>query len=116
MSGVPYFGKIRPDVMCPAALARGESEAARGIEPPDGRPTEVDDCRHILFERQRSRAVADGFSDLMIQQGRGQLNGVTWQDPCVETVEPARVYVMPRPILDDHMVVNTVTLRRLKRT
>lgn len=86
---MPYFGEICPDVMCPAALSRRESESPRGIEPPDGRSAEVDDRRHILFERQRSRAVAHGISDLAIQQSRGQFNGVSRQNPCVETVEPA---------------------------
>src|SRR5512138_3887279 len=64
----------------------------------------IDDAR----SRQRPRHAA-------IEVRRGELDGMRRHDAHVEAVEPARLEVVPRPILDDDVIVNAVTAGLFER-
>ena len=76
---------------------------------------EMDDCGQVLLLLERRRSLSDRLRDLTVEERRGELDGVAWDDPGVEAVEPTGVEVVPRPVFDDHMVVDTVALPFLKR-
>ena len=92
----------------------GRLESACGIGAAGSRSTEVNHGGQILLPLERDLADplrSQRLGDLAIEQRRSQLDGMARQDPGVETVEPARFPIVPRAVLDHHVVVNAIALR-----
>ena len=75
----------------------------------------MDNRSQVLFLLECGRSLSNRFRDMTIEVRGGQLDCVAWDDSGVEAVEPTGVEVVPRPVFDDHMVVDAITFPFLKR-
>jgi hypothetical protein len=100
--------------MVTAALVDQETKVPLCIATTCPDTAEMDDRGQVLLLLEHRRSVSDYFRYVTVEVCGGQLDRVAWDDSGVETVEPTGVEVVPRPVFDDHMVVNTVALPFLK--
>ena len=113
-----YPLEITAHVLVAAALVGGQAESPRGkgLAGPD--PAQVNHGSQIPLLRGRGGAdplPLQGPRNVAIQECRGHLGGVAGDDAEVQTVEPARVRVVPWTVLDDNVVVNAITPRLAER-
>lgn len=101
--------------MVAATLVKREAKVPLCIVPASPGAAEMDDRSQVLLLLERHRSLCDYSGDITVEQRCGQLDGVAWQDPRVEAVEPTGVEVVPWPVFNDHMVVDTVAFPFLKR-
>ncbi len=101
--------------MVAAALVGDETKVPFHIISACSGATEMNHRCQLLFLLNGGVVVSNQASDLPVEQGGGQFHGVAWDDSAVEAVEPTGVHIVPRPILDDHMVVDAIALPFLKR-
>ena len=76
----------------------------------------MDDRGQVLLLLECCRSIRDQFYHVLVQERRGHLDRVAWNDSGVEIVEPTGVEVVPRAVFDDYMAMDTVTFPFLKRT
>src|SRR6187200_3379165 len=94
-----------------AALAADEPESAACVSLCGAGAAQVDDGREVLLLLQRSAAgagPAENPCDRAVQQRGGHLHRMARHHAGIESVEPARLQVVPRSVLDDDMVVDAV--------
>jgi hypothetical protein len=78
----------------------------------------MDHCSQILLLLRRGDGnppPAHRIHDAAVQQGRCQFNGMTRHGACVQAVEPTRFHIVPRAILNYHVVVDAVLLGFFER-
>ncbi len=102
-------------IMVTAALVGQETKVAFCVVTARPGAAEMDDRSQVLLLLERRRSLSDCFRDMAVEVSGGQLNCVAWDDSGVETVEPTGVEVVPRPVFDDHMVVDAIAFPFLKR-
>ena len=101
--------------MVTAALMGGETKVPLRVIAACPGTAEMDDGGQVLLLLECHGSVANQFCHVAVKKRGRQLNRVAWDNSGIETVEPTRVEVVPRPIFDNHMVMDTVALRFLKR-
>ena len=105
---------VRARLVIAATLAFGQSESAPGKLIAGPGTAEVDQRGQHLFLRQRygAHSVAlENERDASVQVRRGQLNRIAGNDTGIQTVEPARMPIIPRPVRDDHVIVDAIAAR-----
>ncbi len=111
----PDFREVNFHLVVTAALIDQETKVPPCIVTARPGAAEMDDCGQVLLLLERRRSFSDRLCYVTVEVRGGQLDRVAWDDSGVETVEPTRVEVVPWPVLDDHMVVDTVAFPFLKR-
>lgn len=102
--------------MVTATLMRHETKVPLCIIAACPGTAEMDDRGQVLLLLERHGALSNQFCDVTIEERRGHLDRMAWDDSGVEKIEPTGVEVVPGPVFDDHMVVDTVAFSLLKRT
>ena len=102
-------------IMVAAALVRHETKVPLCVLAARPGAAEMDDRGQVLLLLERRRSLSDQFCHVTIEERRSHFDRVAWHDPGVEAVEPTGVEVVPRPVFDDYMVVDTVAFRFLIR-
>src|SRR6202163_3075664 len=111
--------EIAAHIVIAAPLAFEQMKAAfcKGIT---GTGTaKMDHRRQLLLVLERSRRYSvplEDQRDMVIEVGRCQLDRVTRHHPGIEAVEPARMPVIPGPILRDGVIVDAIVPRFRKRS
>ena len=111
----PDSSEIGFHIMVTAALVSQETKVPFCVVTARPGAAEVDDRSQILFLLECRRSLSHCFRDMAVEVCCGQLDCVAWNDSGVETVEPTGVEVVPGPLFNNHMVMDTVTLPFLKR-
>ncbi len=101
--------------MVAAALVGRETKVPLHVVTARPGTAEMDDRGQVLLLLERRRSISDQFRHLTVEERGGHLDRVAWYDSGIEAVEPTGVEVVPRPVFDDYMVVDTVALPFLKR-
>ncbi len=102
-------------IMVTATLIGDETKVPLCVVTARPSAAEMDDRGQVLPLLERRGSFSDRFRYVTVEVRGSQLDRVAGDDSGVETVEPTGVEVMPRPIFDDHMIVDTVALPFLKR-
>lgn len=108
------FREVGFQIMVTAALVGQETKVPLCVVTAGPGTAEMDDRRQVLLLLERRRPIARRFCYVTVEVGGGHLDRVARDDPGVEAVKPAGVEVVPRPVFDDHMVVDTIALAFLK--
>ena len=111
----PDSSEIGFHIMVTAALVSQETKVPFCVVTAGPGAAEVNDCGQVLFLLECRRSLSHCFRDMAVEVCCGQLDCVAWNDSGVETVEPTGVEVVPGPLFNNHMVMDTVTLPFLKR-
>ncbi len=101
--------------MVAAALVGRETKVPLCIVTTRPSTTEMDDRGEVLLLLERRWLLSNQFSHMTVEERGGQLNRVTWDDSGVEAIEPTGVKVVPGPVFNDNMVVDTVARPFAKR-
>ena len=101
--------------MVAASLVGRETKAPLCVVTAHPGTAEVNDRGQVLFLLERRRALPHQFCHMTVEERGGQLDRVAWDDSGVEAVEPTGVEVVPGPVFNDDMVVDTVALPFVKR-
>ncbi len=101
--------------MVTAMLARQEMKVPLCVIAAGPGAAEMYDRGQVLLLLERCRPISDRFCDVTVEVGGGQFDRMAWDDSGVEAVEPTRTQVVPWPVFDNDMIVDTVTLPFLKR-
>lgn len=107
--------EIRLHLMVTAALVGDETKVPLRIVTTRPSAAKMDDRGQILLLLERCRPLSDRFRYVTVEERGGQLDRMARNDPGVEAVEPTGVEVVPRPVFDDDMVMDTIALSFLKR-
>jgi len=110
--------EITADVVIAAPVAGGQPKAALGVDITRPGAAQVDHAGQImlLLERRGVDAPAlQRIGDAAVQVGGRQLDRMGRHNARIETIEPARSQIVPGPVLDHNMVMNTVASRLSER-
>jgi hypothetical protein len=102
-----------------AALMCNQAQPAPRIPVTRAGTAQVNQRCEILFLPQRrslDARIGERLGDLAVEIRGRQLDGMRGDDACIQAIEPTRVKVVPRAVLDDDMIVDAVVPRLRERT
>ena len=102
---------VGPDILVTAMLFATWPEGSAGILVRCTGTAQVNDGRKLQFVLRRHAIKSTALAyrpDVVIKIGSGEFGGVRGNHTRVETVEPARVPVIPGTILGDHVILNAI--------
>jgi len=111
----PDSREIGFHIMVTAVLVGQETKVTFCVVTARPGAAEVDDRGQVLFLLECRRSSSDRLRYVTVEIRSGQFDRVAWDNSGIETVEPTGVKVVPRPVLDDHMVVDAIAFPFLKR-
>ena len=111
----PDSREIGFHIMVTAALVGQETKGPLCIVTACPGTAEVDDRSQVLLLLKRRRSFSDRLRYVTVEIRSGQFDRVAWDNSGIEAIEPTGVEVVPRPVLDDHMVVDAIAFPFLKR-
>src|ERR1700675_1234754 len=97
--------------MIPAALSLDQSKPPPRELIPGARAAQMGQRSQCLLALQARRADSlprQNGGDAAVQIGRRQFDRVTGDDACIQAVEPARLPIAPRSILDDQVIADAI--------
>src|SRR6266513_772716 len=103
--------QVAAGVVVAASLAASDSEAQARVFVTGTVSAKMDDRREVLPLLQRGgrhAVTGEDARDRAIQQRGGHLHRMSGHHTCVERVEPARVRVVPGPVLDYDVIVDAI--------
>ncbi|ULA61859.1 MAG: hypothetical protein LZF60_380071 [Nitrospira sp.] len=104
-------GEVAAGIVIPAFMVGSEVKAASGEGVARSCPAKVDQSGEVLFLLSGDSGISPGADcrgDLTVEQRGSQFDGMARNNARVETVEPAGMNLVPRAVLDHHMVVDAV--------
>ena len=104
--------QIAAYIVVAAPLAGNQPETVSCISLARPCATQMNHYSQVLFPLKRDKSISslpDCARNSTVQPCGRQLNGVTWHNSSVKTVEPARIHISPGTIKDHLVIVNAVT-------
>src|SRR6266496_2349276 len=111
--------EIHAAIVIPASLAVNQPKTASHVVVARPGATQVDHRSQLLLVLERSGGHSvplERDRDTPVEVGRCEFDSVSGHYPGIQAIEPARSPTIPRPILQDSVIVNAIAPRFCKRS